>query len=285
MLFPAAECWKRKPSLEDYFADLLHGFSKHTTQIYSRGNPSDPLYPPPFHVVLRQLERPDASSTMYAINMAAESVDIKIPGRLQSQVPIYQDSNIITTTNITPEFSATGLHVDHGKHGITLLYGGCVKLWALYPLTSYNLEHFSAAHRSDAAFIELQGELEGGEFCIQTEDQAIYLPPGCIHSTYTLRGGLTPGIEFSTVECLEPTAQIWDLNSKGLRLCGNDCYPFLEAIIMGLRSRESNQRERALDLLCLRYKKVSRLKPMILSKVKQALPKTCPKCGELWAKH
>ncbi|KAI0964893.1 hypothetical protein F4678DRAFT_468078 [Xylaria arbuscula] len=92
---------------------------------------------------------------MYAINMVAESADIKIPERLQLQVPIYQNSDIVTTTNITPEFSAAGLHIDHGKHGVTVFYRGCVKLWALYPLTSYNLEHFSAVHPSDAAFIEL----------------------------------------------------------------------------------------------------------------------------------
>ncbi|KAI1146254.1 hypothetical protein F4825DRAFT_201537 [Nemania diffusa] len=285
MLFPAAECWKRKPSSEEYFTDLLHGFSKHTTQIYSRGNPSAPLYPPPFHVVLQQLEQPNSLSTTYAINMTAEAVDVKIPERLQGQVPIYQDGAIVTTTNITPKFSTAGLHVDHGKHGVTLLHGGCVKLWALYPLTPHNLEQFSAVHRSDAAFIEVRGQLEGGELCVQTDDQAIYLPPGCIHSAYTLRGGLVPGIEFTTVECLEPAAEIWDLNSKGLKLCGNDCYPFLEAIIMGLRSKESDQPEKALELLCPRYKKISRLNPTILSKVKQALPKSCPKCRKPWAKH
>lgn len=304
MLFPAAECWKSKPSVENYMTDLLHGFSKHTTRVYSRGQPSDPIYPPPFLDVLRQLDKPDLSSTQYAINIAAESAEVKIPERLVGHIPVYQDNNLITTTNVTPRFSAAELHVgkkaqtmtsrrlidqaphsDHGKHGVTLLNRGCVKLWALYPLTPHNLAQFSALHKSNAAFIELQGNLEGGEFCLQTEYQAIYLPPGCIHGTYTLQGGLTPGIGFTTVECLEPAANMWDLDSKGLRLHGNDCYPLLEAIIMGLRCEKEDRREKAVQLLCPKYRRLCKLNPGILSKVKKELPRVCSECDASWAKH
>ncbi|KAH9905205.1 hypothetical protein F4778DRAFT_729069 [Xylariomycetidae sp. FL2044] len=285
MLFPAAECWQKKPPPDDYYTDLLQGFSKRETQVYSRGKPFNPIVPPPFREVLRQLDRPDPSSTKYAINMLADSVEVRIPERLLGLVPAYLDSDIITTTNVTPKFSAAELHVDHGKHGVTLLYGGCVKLWALYPLTPYNLERFSTARGSDVAFIQLQGQLEGGKFCVQTEDQAIYLPPGCVHSTFTLQGGLTPGIEFSTVECLEPAAKMLDLNLKGLGLCGNDYYPLLEAIIMGLRSERQDQQEKAMEVLCPKYRKVRTVNPGILPKVKRQLPKYCSKCNALWGKH
>ncbi|KAI0388351.1 hypothetical protein F5Y17DRAFT_230031 [Xylariaceae sp. FL0594] len=82
MLFPAAECWQRKPPIEDYMNDLLDGFSKITTGVYSRGKPHDPIRPPPFYEVLRQLQSPDVSSTKYAINMVAESAEIRVPDRL-----------------------------------------------------------------------------------------------------------------------------------------------------------------------------------------------------------
>ncbi|KAI1322671.1 hypothetical protein F5Y16DRAFT_30647 [Xylariaceae sp. FL0255] len=285
ILFPAAECWQRKPPVDEYLTDLLHGFSKSTTKVYSRGKPHDPINLPPLHEVLRQLHSPDLSSTKYAINIFAEAVELRVPNRLVGYFPVYQDSDLVTTTNITPKFSAAELHVDHGKHGVTLLHGGCVKLWVLYPLTPHNLERFSTLHRSDTTFIELQGQLEGGELCVQTEHQAIYLPPGCIHGTYTLQGGLTPGIEFSTVECLEPAAKMWDLNSERARLCGNDCYPLLEAVIMGLRSETPARRVEAMEILCPKYKRVCKLSPGILSMVKKQLPMNCSKCGALWGKH
>lgn len=111
MLFPAAECWQRKLSLDEYHVDLLHGFSKYTTLVYARGKPFHPINPPPFHEVLRQLDYPDPISTKYAINMAASSVQIKIPERLLGYVPVYQDGGLVTTTNVTPEFTAAELHV------------------------------------------------------------------------------------------------------------------------------------------------------------------------------
>ncbi|KAI1318353.1 hypothetical protein F5Y16DRAFT_135267 [Xylariaceae sp. FL0255] len=121
--------------------------------------------------------------------------------------------------------------------------------------------------------------------CVQTEDQAIYLPLGCIHSTYTLQGGLTPGIEFSTIECLEPAAKIWDINSERARLCGNDCYPLLEAVIMGLRSGRSDRLLKSMELLCPKYKRVCKLNPVIWSKVRKELPRNCSECGKLWVNH
>ncbi|KAI1322433.1 hypothetical protein F5Y16DRAFT_404448 [Xylariaceae sp. FL0255] len=217
--------------------------------------------------------------------MVAESAEIRIPDRLIGHVPIYQDIDLVPITNVILKFSAAELYVDYGKHGIILLHGGCVKLWALYLLTPHNFERFSAANQSDTAFVKLQRHLEGGVTCVQTEDQAIYLPPGCIHNIYTLQGGLTPGIEFSTIECLEPAVKMWDSNSENARLCGNDCYPLFEAVVIGLRSRRPDWQVKAIELLCLKYKRVCKLNPAILSKVKRELSRNCSKCGALWGKY
>ncbi|KAI1322674.1 hypothetical protein F5Y16DRAFT_404223 [Xylariaceae sp. FL0255] len=177
MLFPAAECWQRRPPVDDYMTDLLHGFSKLTTRIYARSKPHDLIIPPPLYKVLRQLHSPDLSSTKYAINMFAESVELRIPDRLIGYVFLYRDSDLGTTTNITPKFSSAELHIDHGKHSVTLLHGGCVKLWVLYPLTPHNLERFSTLHRSEANYLSRpkikQSTFRQGLFMAYTLSRAV----------------------------------------------------------------------------------------------------------------
>ncbi|KAH9908158.1 hypothetical protein F4778DRAFT_720544 [Xylariomycetidae sp. FL2044] len=287
MLFPADECWREKPpSLDTFLVDLLDKFDKTTTKIYRRGSPYHPCKTVPIHTVIQQLQLPEVSGTLYAVNMATSSAIVRIPERLyDGQDPVYKEESILTTTNITPKFSASDLHVDHGRHVVTLLYGGCVKLWALYPLTPHNLQQMSEAYRSNAVFIDLQGKLEGGEFCVQTEDQAIYLPPGCIHSTITLQGGLAPGIEFTTGRCLDAAGSMWDLNSSLLRVCKDDCVPLVEAILLGLRSDDESQRRKAMASLCTRYSTIAKLKPAIFSQLKKQIRGNCSRCEFPWRKH
>ncbi|KAJ3553465.1 hypothetical protein NPX13_g10881 [Xylaria arbuscula] len=193
-LVPADECWAYKPPLDIYMTELLCGFNM-TTTIFSRGGPRQPLEPPPMHKVIEQLVRPDATSTYYATNMTAKSVQIKIPDRLHQGFPVLETNHKVTT-NITPRYSSVDLHV--GRSGVAWV--NAALCWQAY--------------QSHAMFIELQGLLEGGELCIQTESQALYLPAGCIHGTITLQGGIVPGIMFTTAECLKPSLSIWNIDTE-----------------------------------------------------------------------
>lgn len=134
-------------------------------------------------------------------------------------------------------------------------------------------------------FIDLQGVLEGGEFYIQNELLALYLPPGCIHSTITLRGGLAPGITFTTAECLGPSALIWDLDYKTVKTDKYDCVCFVRAVAIIMRSGDQAKKQEALSKLCDRYKKISKLRPDGWSEVRKYLPKQCSQCGKQWGKH
>ncbi|KAI1181799.1 hypothetical protein F5B17DRAFT_423523, partial [Nemania serpens] len=221
-LFPSAESWT--------------DFNERTT-IFCRSSPRNP-----------QLGQPNISSALYAINMTSQSPRIRIPEQFYHKV--YENS-YKTTTNITPQFSVIDLHVDCSSNGITLLYRGCIKLWALYPLTK-NYDKLARAYQSNAMFADLQGMLKGGKFCVQTELQALYLPPGYIHSTITLQGGLTPGIMFTTAQCLRPIAKTRKL----------DClYFFVRAVILIMRSGNQTQKQEAVLQLCIKYKKILHLKP------------------------
>ncbi|KAI1288564.1 hypothetical protein F5Y03DRAFT_389161 [Xylaria venustula] len=266
-LLPANECWAYKPPLDIYMTELLCGFNQ-TTTIFSRGGPRQPLDHPPLHKVIEQLQHPDAASTYYATNMTAKSVCIKIPDRLHRGFPVLETDHEVTT-NITPRFSGVDLH-----------------LWALYPLTENNRAKLQQAYQSNAMFIELQGVLEGGEFCIQTEDQALYLPPGCIHSTITLKGGLTPGILFTTAECLKPSVSIWDIDTALVKADQDDCGYFIRAVTMSLRSKDEMRQKEAWDLLCRCYPRIStRRWNELEGYMRGALPKKCAVCNQPWRGH
>ncbi|KAI0485116.1 hypothetical protein GGR56DRAFT_681213 [Xylariaceae sp. FL0804] len=236
-LFPADECWERRPQSSDVFlSDILHGFNKKKTKVYQRGVPYQPCEDAPIHKVLKQLWTLDPAYTFYAINMEAESAVMRIPDRFQGRYSFFSD-NVRTTTNITPRYSAAELYIGIlGKAVITSLHGDCIKIWALYPLTEHNIHELAEERGSTSLFVNLQGMLEGGEFCLQTPSEAIYLPPGCIHATVTLWGGFATGFEFTTVECMRPSATSWDLKVGEMSIGKGDCIPFLEAILMGLDS-------------------------------------------------
>ncbi|KAI0976380.1 hypothetical protein F4678DRAFT_469339 [Xylaria arbuscula] len=280
-LFPATECWVEKPTRQHYMSDLILN-SNEGTAVFRRGSPRQPLDSLHIFDVIQQLDHPDIGSAICAVNMTAQLPKARIPERLYGKFPIYEES-LEVKTNITPKFSGLDLHVDCGAHGITLLHSACVKLWALYPLTEKNYSLLAEVYKSNAMFIELQGRLEGGEFCIQTEEDAIYLPPGCIHSTITLRGGLTPGIMFTTAECVKPAGLIWDMDNNTKRH-RDDCVYFLRAIELGLCSRDEDQRQEALSELCGRYRQIAKVRRGEMS-ILSSLPRQCCRCNKLWSAH
>ncbi|KAI0399049.1 hypothetical protein F4802DRAFT_591120 [Xylaria palmicola] len=282
LLFPADECWVKKPSVEEYMSDLIIN-SNENTAIFGRGNPRQPLGSSHIYDVFQQLRQPNITSALCALNMDAGLPNVKIPERFHGKSAIFESSYDVKT-NITPKFSGVDLHVDCGAHGITLLHSGCVKLWALYPLTEKNCDLWAKRYNSNAMFIELQGQLEGGEFCVQTEDQAIYLPPGCIHSTITLEGGLTPGIMFTTAECLRPSALIWDLDS-GIKRDRDDCVYFLRSVEIIMHTKNQTQYPKAMFEMCSRFKKIAALKPNNWAHFKRCLPPVCSHCEKKWADH
>ncbi|CAJ2508643.1 Uu.00g136690.m01.CDS01 [Anthostomella pinea] len=142
---------------------------------------------------------------------------------------------------------------NHGRHGLTALSEDCVKLWALYPLSDHNKAELSEVYDKNSLFIALQGRLEKGEFCIQTAAEALYLPPGYIHATVTLRGGLTPGIQFTTPHCITLSEKMLILDNEKREITNEHCMPLLESILLGLRSHEGKHVKEAKAALCRCY--------------------------------
>jgi hypothetical protein len=105
-----------------------------------------------------------------------------------------------------------------------------------------------SVYTSDSIFIHIYRRLEYGEFGLTTSKVAIALPPGVIHCTYTLAGGAVSGVEFTSKECLEVSFEVLKLNLSAFKVIEDDHRPFLEAVIMNLRSGDRLRQEKAIKL-------------------------------------
>jgi hypothetical protein len=117
---------------------------------------------------------------------------------------------------------------------------------------------------------------------------AIYLGPGCLHSTYTLKGGIVPGINYTTKQCLEVIVTLIEielLHFKTLELA--DIQPVLETIILCLPP-DSGKRSEALLAVC-KLSKTGHLKNHDLYKEMKVKAETeggdCLHCNKRWRLH
>ncbi|ETS87458.1 hypothetical protein PFICI_01286 [Pestalotiopsis fici W106-1] len=217
--------------------------------------------------------------------MSTSVAQMRMPERFIGTHPYYMDNDILTSINVTPKYTFVDLHIDHGKHVVTTSHGGCVKLWATYPLTDENRRLYAKECAQNDIFIRLHDKLERGVFLITTDGVAIKLPPGCLHATLTLRGGVVPGFEYTTASCLGVSAAVWDLHSAAFKMGRDGDIPLFEALIMALRSDHQDIRTEAFQTLCPRWKTLGKCKCTELSKLKKLCGLSCHHCGKAWKVH
>ncbi|KAI1819147.1 hypothetical protein F4861DRAFT_544207 [Xylaria intraflava] len=285
-LLPVNECWLRKPADEAFLSELVEGFKKQPTDIYMSGMPHEPTTKS-IDDVVHQLRQPVMDSAFYAVNLEdfKKSAVIKMPESLEHLRP--WEGTLRCIMNITPKFTTVDLHIDFGTHGLTLLALDCVKLWAIYPLTPENFRVFSQHYHSNNRFLDMASQLTKGDFFIQTVDEAMYLPPGCIHSTVTIRGGLVPGAIFISVESLAATEKIWNLdwekNGEGKEDTHSE--PFLKALTMAFEEGTRGERKKAQKILCKNYKKLVQQDKKGVRKLVHNQKTACVVCGKEWKNH
>ncbi|KAH8889914.1 hypothetical protein GQ53DRAFT_842479 [Thozetella sp. PMI_491] len=289
MALSAKELWTEKAQDDEFMDDLIEKYERGTTNIYRRGQPHTPNTSATLYTVIKQLSVPNPTETFYATNLVGGQSQMQIPERLRGSTAYSDD--LMVTTNLTPQCTFVDLHVDHGKHVVTAVHGGCVKLWALYPWTNHNRKVYEKHAGEHDMFIRLHTLLEHGEFPLTEDGEALYLTAGCLHATYTLQGGPTSGIEYTTKECINYTFPVLQVD---LRVFGSDedsSRPFLESIIMAARSEDT--KDKAAKFFCVMYPKITGAagKTAIFAEAKQALRREesgnqdCGSCGKKWQSH
>lgn len=233
--FPAQECWEGRPESADLFLDMLcRSFYERPTSIYSRQNPI-PIDQPRLAAVIRQLYQPTEHEALFAINVPGGAT-VKIPER---EGAYHLQSRVGTTSNLTPAFSYVPPHIDGGDNVLTLLYPTetltAMKIWALFPPTEHNLQLHEKSYGGRDLFVHpwpLESGYEKGIIVVQSEKEAILLPPGYIHATFTLYGCITTGVQYATRASLESTAQILRMDALGFRNPSPE--PFFRAVELAI---------------------------------------------------
>ncbi|KAH7377251.1 hypothetical protein B0T11DRAFT_29697 [Plectosphaerella cucumerina] len=285
-VFSAENVWKPpKPTWTAAFDETAYAFDKSLT-VHKSGHLAGSKSMASIWACMKQLTEPDATLTSFITNIPWKSIGLKIPPDLPvgRSAIMPDEKNMVTCANITPQYAFVDLHIDHGKHGLTTVIGidgkAAVKLWALYPPTEKKFAVYKRCLGENDMFHKAQPELELGSFVLTTDDQAIYLPPGCLHSTLTLRGGLTPGIEFMSCECLDVAVRVWDIPVSHFTMKTSDHWPLMDAIRLTLLNPERSSL--GLTVLCIR---IDKLKPGLTyrNRIRSLLVDldiVCESCGQ-----
>ena len=132
----------------------------------------------------------------------------------------------------------------------------------------------------DQKFFVLWDKLEHASFTVTTPSEVIYLEPGDLHATVTLKGGLTPGIEYVSGDSVLMTYEMWRRERR-------DPTWFLASCDIGLRFSDS--RFRTAQVLCSATKKhmelfrADRFRSLVQREESEG--KSCPACNTAWELH
>ncbi|EXL64042.1 hypothetical protein FOPG_19688 [Fusarium oxysporum f. sp. conglutinans race 2 54008] len=240
LIFPVEECLNEGVTDNILIDNIFHHYDQKSQKIYSDKDPDRPQKDATLAEVLQQLTHPNLANVKYAVNLGHGHSTMK-PMRFSLH---KTESEMITNANVTPEGTCILPHIDRGNHVVTCLGRGCQKLWLLYPPTTTNLSLWAKYRKSNKIFEDLVDHLENGEVAVQNTDEAIYLPPGYIHATYTLKGGIVFGINYATKEGLPITSKIFEIETENfLTVDKEDVTPLLESIKLRFECFEEGDEE------------------------------------------
>jgi hypothetical protein len=102
-------------------------------------------------------------------------------------------------------------------NALSTIFHDCVKLWVLFPPSTSNLDAFYALRGWECKFQRLALALEDGVCAITTQGETLYMPPGWLHATLTVRGGCLLGVNWTRGWDLPMVANIYAREFKADR--------------------------------------------------------------------
>ena len=145
----------------------------------------------------RDSKGPSRISSVIQIPLTAGLATLDLPPRFARAI-LTPDTASSFSANIGFANQVVAFHVDTGHAGLAALTGNCEKIWLVAP----PLEHNIAALRPDnkPTFLSVLEKLTKLAVIHQTSDDVLFLPPGLIHATFTVKTGILYGNDFRTPE-------------------------------------------------------------------------------------
>lgn len=300
--FDPHDCWVGNID-DDAFEEDVRANCAANTRVYRVAQPQCPVKDASVARVLHCLSHPNPLP-YHAVNVASTMATLRMPAswlgpRLYTppgaMLTIVTPKDCVVPPQIGKEISHGRLEtpcllgpLNWGMGGLTALRNGCVKVWALWPGRG-NLETFCRLEETCAGdmFVPALAELRGAIFIITDDSEALYLPPGCLHTTVTTQGGFVPGITFSSAKGLEATAAHLCTNVKDIVDASADHRaPLLEALVMGFwfEDVETSLGPAILCELFSRLESLAKRTPTYAERLQKAGP-TCRICSRSWKRH
>jgi hypothetical protein len=125
-----------------------------------------------------------------------------------------------------------------------------IKLWVLYPWHP-NTAAFKKTSNSSARYPACEKELVGGCFALTLPGEGLKLPPGCLHATFTIRGGSLLGSTFSVAEGVAVCAEILKIDALMGNMTSQDhLTPFIQSLHAAVVAELEVTWRTALEQLC-----------------------------------
>ncbi|KAH7016641.1 hypothetical protein B0J12DRAFT_775483 [Macrophomina phaseolina] len=109
--------------------------------------------------------------------------------------------------NVSPKGSWVDLHIDNGTDAISVTIGGCTKVWCMWPPSRENLELYEGVKTMPFKLNKISSLLKNGIIFSSDSSEAVIIPAGCIHGTFTLTPGFLASAEFMTLHTVGPAAE------------------------------------------------------------------------------
>lgn len=178
------------------------------------------------------------------------------------------------------------IDVDHGEHAILTVDPGCAKVVAIAPDIEEN-RAIMAMDNSENLFSAIVGAKVEVIVILLTSETAFYMPPGLLHATYTICGGITSILGFVSPESLEPAAYACD-TQPAADFKAHSVRVLLTAVKLRRDSDKEEWKRNAAESLCKRYKKlvtIGRDASVEDSKLWEFTKNPCAHCGKRWKVH
>ncbi|KAL4935580.1 hypothetical protein BDV06DRAFT_228695 [Aspergillus oleicola] len=153
-------------------------------------------------LAIAQLLDPDPAHPAFLVSLQLPLVErgFCCPATISSIAEPMDES--CPEANLTPKFSFVDLHTDYGADGVTTLIDDCRKIWFLYPPTSSNLAALASVNGQRRKLLHILHKLEAGIIVETSSSEALWIPAGCIHATFTIEGGFLVGSAFTTSQSI-----------------------------------------------------------------------------------
>jgi hypothetical protein len=213
--------------------------------------------------LLKHLHQNNPKKVIWASNVPVSNVVFRPPLSIAGNQVVYSTNVVFyPTANVASKYTFIDTHIgkyysswniehivltliDHGLNVLSVCDKRCAKLWVIHPPSTANMKAFDLASGQPNVFGRFEPRATEGLCFFTFPNDAIYLPPGTIHTVYTIAGGCLTGTTWASDTALLASAQLFEQEfRKGESIAGSFTN-FVESLSCAVQNPENS-----VDIAC-----------------------------------